>query len=445
MSSASPYRGARVLVVDDAPATLEILRRNLVDDGYDVLTAAGVLEATHLLEQQPMDLVITDIKMPGASGIELTRYVRENCRSTEVMVITGYPSLEGAVQAVKLGAEDYLAKPFTDEELAAAVRRSLERLSRRRNGRAPAEREIWARYGLVTCAERMLDVLAAASRAAVSREPVLIEGEPGTGKALVARAIHGQSGLTGPFLTMSCAGLPAEQIEEELFGCDGRRARAWPGLLSLTARGTLYLDEMEGAAPRLQARLGEQLPRPGRRRRRQELPRLIIGVVDLSRHLRQGYVSADLCQALGAQQIALPPLRERGDDVLLLAEHFAALNTTTWSRRPIAFSEAAQQALRSYQWPGNVRELRGVIRDLQGGAASDRVDAPDLPPQMRFRFAERSDVGVGRTLEEVEAEHIRNTMVAVAGNKAQAAQVLRIDRKTLREKLRRYNIDRSPQ
>jgi two-component system, NtrC family, response regulator HydG len=438
--TATPHRGARILVVDDAPATLEIVRRNLVDRAYDVHTAPGVLEATRLLEQLPMDLVITDLKMPGASGIELTRYVRENCRSTEVMIITGYPSLEGAVQAVKLGAEEYLAKPFTDEELAAAVRRTLDRQVHRRAGRAPAEREIWRRYGLVTRAERMLDVLAAATRAAASREAVLIEGEPGAGKSLLARAIHGQSGLKGPFLAVSCAGLPAEQIEDELFGRGGRSARSWPGLLTLGARGTLYLDEMEGAAPRLQARLCEQLPRPGRRRTRQEMPRLIIGAVDLSRHLQQGYISANLCQALGAQQIVLPPLRERSDDVLLLAGHFALLDAATLGRRPVVFSEAAQQILRGYQWPGNVRELRGVVRALQGGAASDLVDAPDLPPQMRFRFAERSDVGVGRTLEEVEAEHIRNTIVAVAGNKARAAQVLHIDRKTLREKLRRYHI-----
>jgi DNA-binding NtrC family response regulator len=416
------------LVVDDAPQTLEILQRNLEAEGFETQTASNVPEAIGVLERAHLDLVVTDIKMPGSTGLDLTRFVRQNCRATAVMVITGYPSVDGAVQAVKLGAEEYLAKPFTAEELAAAVRRALRTLERRQLGSAPRARDTWAERGVIGCCPEMVRVLEAAASAARRSSPVVLEGELGTGKALLARAIHDESGAHGPFLAFDC-GSAGERAPAEVFGA----RRGSPCLARAARGGTLYLTRLEESRP-LQARLAGALAA----RTARALPRLMIGIEDdLPQLVQRGGIAAGLVQS--ALRIKLPPLRERGEDLPALVTRFLRLDA---AGRALVFTDAAMQTLQRHTWPQNLRELRRTLRDLAARVTGDVVDAPDLPAHMRFRLPPSDDASLRRPLADVEAEHIRAVLLAEGGNKARTAEVLRIDRKTLRDKLRRYGIGR---
>lgn len=433
-----------ILVVDDAPGTLEILQRNLAAQGYRVLTAPGAPEAIRIAEATPVDLVVTDLKMPRVSGLDLVRHVRENLKDTEVIVITGYPSIEGAVTAVKTGAEEYLAKPFTDEELFSAVKRALAKRSPRRPG--PAAQEAHTPYGIVGESEPMQRVFKAIGKAAGTSATVLITGESGTGKELVARAIHYSSPRSSAsFVPVNCGGIPEGLLESELFGfvkgafTGAGESRA--GFFQTADGGTLFLDEISETSVSMQVKLLRVL---------QDKTVYMVGssrgrVVDVrvlastNKHLpalvKKGLFREDLFFRLNVITIELPPLRERGDDILLLVHHFAAKYSKEFGRPAPRFSDEALKVLRDYHaWPGNVRELENAIYRLVVMTEGETLDVPDLPPVMRFSALR--EPSLNRTLAEVEAEYIRNVLASVGGNKTIAAKVLGIDRKTLREKLK---------
>ena len=250
----------RVLVVDDSPATLEVLQRNLMAAGYEALTATGVAEALSLLESARFDLVITDMKMPGADGMELVRHVRDNLRETEVMMITGYATVEGAVEAVKSGADEYLAKPFTNEELLAAVGRVVEKLRLRRVGQLADGDALSQYHGLLGASPAMRRVCADIGKCARTTATVLITGESGTGKELVARAIHYSSGrASAPFVPVNCGSIPEGLLESELFGyvkgafTGAHETRA--GFFQTADGGTVFLDEVSETSASMQVRL----------------------------------------------------------------------------------------------------------------------------------------------------------------------------------------------
>ena len=251
---------ATVLVVDDAPNTVELIQRQLEAEGYRVFTAAGVASAISTLESVPIDLVIADLKMPGGNGLDLVRHVRENYRDTEVMMITGYASIDGAVTAVKAGAEEYLAKPFTEDELLDAVRRVLDKLHVRRAAGGNGTAELPAPHGLIGESPAMQEVFRAIAKAAATTATVLITGESGTGKELVARAIHyGSSRAPGPFVAVNCGGIPEGLIESELFGhvkgafTSATESRA--GFFQTADGGTVFLDEIAELKSPLQVNL----------------------------------------------------------------------------------------------------------------------------------------------------------------------------------------------
>ena len=421
----------RVLIVDDSPDTLEVLQRNLTAEGYEVTTAPGVKQAVQALDARAVDVVVTDFKMPGISGLELVRHVRENCRDTAVLMITGYPSVQGAVQAVKTGAEDFLAKPFTDEELSRAVRGAFDKLRARRalEGGEPAS----LRPGLVGECEPMRRVLRAVARAAALATPVLLLGEAGTGKQLAARTLH-YSGPRAqePFVPVQLAAIPAEQALAEVFGHDGKG-----GLYRAALPGTLYLDELNLAPPALQQALAESLDVPAR-------PRLVASSsAPLAALVKRGSFSEDLYYPLAATTIELPPLRERGDDVLSLSNLFAR-DAAARAGRPLPrFSDEAIRVLRSYSWPGNVRELQSVVERLVLTAGHAQVDVADLPALMRFSVLR--DHSPLRTLADVETEYIEQVLSAAGGNQSRAAEILGIDRKTLREKRKRAALPAEPE
>jgi len=441
---ATPHKKDSILVVDDAPDTLELLQRNLESRGYRVLTAPNAMEAIKILGTTAVDLVITDLKMPGASGIELIRHIRENFKDIEVMMITGYPTIETAVKAVKSGAEEYLTKPFTDTELFSAVERVFEKVHVHRVTHSPWHRSQKSPYGLVGESDAMQNVFSAIAKAATTSATTLITGESGTGKELVARAIHYNSPRSSaPFVPVNCGAIPGELLESELFGhikgafTGATETRA--GFFQTADGGTIFLDEISETSLSMQVKLLRVLqdkevnmvgsPRP----RKVDVRILASTNKDLPNLVEKGLFREDLFFRLNVITIDIPSLRERGKDIFLLTQYFATKFAEELGKPKLTFSENAFMVLKNYHWPGNVRELENVVQRLVVMTEGDLIEVPDLPSLMRFSALQKT--GLNRTLFEVETEYIRNVLTSVGGNKTRAAEILGIDRKTLREKL----------
>jgi len=439
-----------ILVVDDAPDTLEVFRRNLTWKGYQVLTAPGVEEAICILDARPVDLVITDLKMPKVSGMELVRHVRENFKDTEVIMITGFASVESAVKAVKIGAEEYLPKPFTDAELFEAVERASAKLRRRRAANSTVVTSTKSTYGFTGESPGIQRVIDLVSKAAASSATALLTGESGTGKELVARAIHYSSQrASAPFVPVNCGGIPEGLLESELFGhvkgafTGATETRA--GFFQTADGGTIFLDEISDTSPSMQAKLlrvlqDKEVCMVGSSQSRKVDVRIIAATnKDLPALVKKGAFREDLFFRVNVLSVEIPPLRDRGDDVLLLTQHFATRFAAELGKPVARFSDSVLQALKTCSWPGNVRELENLIQRLVVMADNNVIDIPDLPALMRFTAFKGSRVH--RSLAEVEAEHIRSILASVDGNKSRAAEILQIDRKTLREKMRNYGIE----
>ncbi len=436
---------AKILVVDDSPLTLEVLQRNLEEAGYAVFTASSVEQAIAGLEQNLVDLVVTDIKMPKVSGLELLKYVKENLKETEIMIITGYPSVRGAVEAVKDGAEDYLVKPFTDEELLSTVSRLLEKQA---NRKAVEKKALSENRNIVGNSQAIQRVYRLIDKAAATKVNVLISGESGTGKELAARAIHyGSKAASGPFVTVNCTAIPDNLLESELFGhvkgafTGAQASRA--GFFQIADKGTLFLDEIGDASLNMQGKLlraiqNKEIFMVGSSRVQKIDTRIIAATnADLTRLVRKGLFREDLYFRLNIVEIVLPPLHERSDDILPLVHFFLEKMSGELERPVPQFSDKVLQIFKKYRWQGNVRELENLVQRLVVLAEDDFIDVADLPEHMRFQIDWQQ--GLERSLAEVEAEHINNVLNSVKGNKTRAAQILGIDRKTLREKMRRAN------
>jgi len=433
-----------ILVVDDAPDTIELLQRNLESRGYQIFTAPNAMEAIKILETTVVDLVITDLKMPGASGIELIRHIRENFRDIEVMMITGYPTIESAVKAVKSGAEEYLTKPFTDTELFSAVEQVFEKVHVHRAIHPPWHRSQKSPYGLIGESEAMQKVFSAIAKATTTSATTLIIGESGTGKELVARAIHYNSPRNlAPFVPVNCGAIPEGLLESELFGhikgafTGATETRA--GFFQTADGGTIFLDEISETSLSMQVKLlrvlqDKEVYMVGSTRPRKVDVRILASTnKDLLNLMKKGLFREDLFFRLNVITIDIPSLRERGEDIFLLTQYFATKFAEELGKPKLRFSENAISVLKNYHWPGNVRELENVVQRLVVMTEGDLIEVPDLPSLMRFSALQKT--GLNRTLSEVEAEYIRNVLTSVGGNKTRAAEILGIDRKTLREKL----------
>ena len=438
-------QGETILVVDDSDETLEILSRNLGGEGYRVYTAGGVDTAIAFLAESEVDLVLTDLKMPGASGMELVRHVRENLPETGVMMITGYATVDGAVEAVKAGAEDYLSKPFTDEELSIAVRQALDKVHRRHLV-APGAASSMETYGLIGASAVMGRVFNAIDKAAATTATVLLTGESGTGKELVARAVHYRSPrAAAPFVPVNCGAIPDTLFESELFGhvrgafTGATESRA--GFFQTADGGSIFLDEIGETSASMQVKLLRVLQDKEVRMVGSSQPRTVDVRILAATNKRMADLvkkqafREDLFFRVSVIEIDLPPLRDRGDDILLLANHFLDKHAGGEERDRPRFSDDALGVLSGYHWPGNVRELENLVQRLVVMSDSPVIDIPELPPHMRFSAGHGA--GLHRTLAEVEGEHIRNVLAGVDGNKTRCAEILGIDRKTLREKLKR--------
>lgn len=434
-----------ILVVDDAPMVLKVIKKILVQKGYHVLTAESAVEAISILDHKYVDLVITDLKMPKVSGLDLVRHVKENYGDSEVIMITGYPSIESAVEAVKTGAEEYLSKPFTGDELYLAVKRALHKLQLRRTNSARSRDLDFTAWGLLGTSVEMEQVCEAIRKAALDHRPVHITGEHGTGKNLVARTIHYSSiHASRPFIQVDCQQIPEALFEDELSQYF-EMASAHGGLQSMpspgSVAGTLFLDNICTLSPSRQDRLLQVLGRSYLSKHTDEgiqnSPFMLMSassanVLDL---VKKKLFREDLFFQLNFTTITLPPLRKRGDDILLLINHFLRSASQRQGQPEAQFSSDVIRFMKDYQWPGNVSELRSLVEFLTPMGDSPRIDIAALTSRLNLSLQFDEEIDLGRNLSQIEIEYIKKVLKKVRGNKTKAAEILDVDRKTLRKKL----------
>ncbi len=442
-----PHKPVSILVVDDSPDALDLIRRHLEPLGHRVYTVSGVREGVELLENAAVDLVITDLKMPEIGGMELVRHVRENFKATCVMMVTGYPTIDSAVESVKLGADEYLAKPFTKKELLDAVENVLKIRRERGFESAGDDAVATAPDGMIGRSSAMAKVFSAIEKAAKVKATVLITGESGTGKELVARAIHYRSPRAShAFVPVNCGGIPETLLESELFGhlkgafTGASESRA--GFFQTADKGTIFLDEVSETGVAMQVKLLRVLQEKevcmvGSSKSQPVDVRIIAGTnKNLANLIQVGRFREDLYYRLNVIDICLPPLRERGDDALLLVRHFSEKYAEEMGRDVPEYTDRSLDMLKKYAWPGNVRELENLVQRLMAMVDGDVIDSPDLPETMRGQGLLQNTY-LDRTLAEVEVEYVRRVLEHVRGNKTKAAEILGIDRKTLREKIKK--------
>ncbi len=436
-----------ILAVDDSPDALELIQRHLVPFGHTIYTASSVQEGVDLLRQTAIDLVMTDLKMPEVDGMDLIRHIRDNYKTISVIMITGYPSIDSAVESVRLGADEYLAKPFTKKELLEVVTDVMARRQQRILGLCQRPESSQTPDGMIGNSLAMQAVYNTINKAAAVKATVLISGESGTGKELVARAIHYQSHRAShAFVPVNCGGIPETLLESELFGhvkgafTGATESRA--GFFQTADKGTIFLDEVSETSIAMQVKLlrvlqEKEICMVGSAKSQKVDVRILAGTnKSLPDLIKSGRFREDLYYRLNVINIELPPLRVRGDDVLLLTRYYSAKYAEEMGRGTPDYTDRALDLLRRYMWPGNVRELENLVQRLMAMTDTGMIDAPDLPPTMRPTDLPGCS-GLDRPLAEMETEYIRRVLESVGGNKTRAAEILSIDRKTLREKLKK--------
>ena len=449
---------AKALLVDDDQDMLTELKRALGKRGFTVVTAPSAEEAEATLAREPVDIVVTDINMKGATGLALCERIVDSRKDLPVIVVTGFGSIETAIATMRAGAFDFLTKPFQVEQLVHSMTRALEHFSLAREvARLRRDAEERARLEEMTGASApMLAVYEMIERVAMTDATVLVTGESGTGKELVARAIHKRSRrAAGPLVAINCAAVPEALLESELFGhakgafTDAKSARR--GLFVEASGGTLFLDELGemplGMQAKLLRALEERKVRPVGGSEEIEFDVRVVAATnrDLETLVTEKKFREDLFYRVNVVHVDLPPLRSRGQDVLLLTHLFIQRMNARHGKAVTGLCTAAAERLLAYDWPGNVRELLNCIERSVALATGPEITVADLPPKVRdFKASTVSFGGTDPaelvTLEELEHRYIRRVMETVQWNKTEATRVLGIDRSTLYHKLDRYDI-----
>ncbi|MCH7897587.1 MAG: sigma-54-dependent Fis family transcriptional regulator [candidate division NC10 bacterium] len=429
------------------------MERELPQSGCKVVAVPSGEEALEVLSRQEFDVVLLDLKMPGLGGVETLRRLRTSGVTAEVVVLTGHPDVDTAIEAMKLGAYDYLTKPFKLSEVEAVLRRAAEK--RQLQEENTALRRIVGRRdtGSVILGESqaMRFLLEMVERVAGSSAPVLISGETGTGKGLIARTLH-QASPRGdqPFLVINCSAFQDQLLESELFGHEKGAftgaASAKAGLFEVAHRGTVFLDEVAEMSPAMQAKLLQvldtgELRRVGGTKERRVDTRIFAATnKDLHEEVRAGRFREDLFFRLNVVSLAVPPLRDRKEDIPPLVEHFFRQFRLPGQQKK-SVSPEVMRLLMQYAWPGNVRELANTIERLVLLAPGTIIVPEDLPSNIRPTLDLPSEEGdAPLPLAEVERISIIRALRYTEGKKAPAARLLRIDVKTLTHKIERYNI-----
>lgn len=434
-----------ILIVDDNYDMLELLQRNLKAQNFHTYKASSVLEAIDILKVVPIDLLITDLQMPGLNGIELIKFAQEHFPKIPKLVITGFPSVDTAVNSVKSGALDYLVKPFTSEELKKAVQNSFQgKINTKANFIASdSDKKVTNYAGIVGDSEQFENLVDVIERVKNNKATVLIQGESGTGKELIARAIHFKGAFaSNPFVAVNCGGIPENLMESELFGYEkGAFTGANEtkiGLFQAANGGTIFLDEIGTAPLAVQTRLlrvlqEKEVTMIGSQKAQKIDVRIISATNnDLYGMVQKGSFREDLYYRLNVVSIETKPLRERKNDIYPLITMFLKKYGAEYGKPSCTISDKAIEILIRHSWPGNVRELENIVQRMIIMSDSE-IDVSDIPDYLKYQHPTEGDLL--KTLKDIEKEHILKVLHAVGDNKTKAAEILQIDRKTLRQKL----------
>ncbi len=449
----------KLFVIDDEREMVDLIAVGLKKRGFSITTFTSGAEALAAIPTSDVDVIITDLNMKGVTGLELCQRVMLDRPDIPVLVLTAFGSFETAVGAIRVGAYDFVTKPVEIETLAIAVRRAAEHRALR--GQLARLEEVVAntrgRGDLIGASPAMQQIYQLIDQVSATDATVLITGESGTGKEVVARAIHERSRRKeGPFVALNCAAVPEQLLESELFGhskgafTDAKQNRL--GLFQQASGGTLFLDEVGDLAlttqPKILRALQERKVRPiGAEAEIATDVRLVTATHrDLEEMVEDKRFREDLYYRINVIHIPLPPLRTRGGDVLLLAQHMLRHYATVLDKKIVGLSAAAAERMLAYEWPGNVRELGNCIERAVALAHFEDIQVEDLPEKIRMQQTRRSTAMSGSSLpellslEEVERRHVLRVLEACRGNRTDAAKILDLDRKTLYRKLLRWGV-----
>jgi len=441
----------KILIVDDEVIIRESLRDWLSDVGHQVLTAENGLQALEIIEKEKPGIVFADLVMPGMDGIELLKSTKEISPAIDVVIITAYGSIPTAINAMREGAYDYIEKPFCPERAELLVDKLVEH-QRLIEENISLHQKLEERYqfeDIIAKSSKMRQVIEVIKVVAKSNATVLVAGESGTGKELIARAIHSQSYRKDkPFVAVSCAALPESLLESELFGHEkgaftGAHAQR-KGKFEVANRGTLFMDEIGEMSANIQVHLlrvleEKEFARVGGN----ELIKVDVRVIsatnkDMKQAIANSQFREDLYYRLNVVPVELPPLRERKEDIPLLAQHFLKKFTVENQKEIIGFSPEATDFLLKYEWPGNVRELENAIERAVILTKNSYIEATDLTQEILLKA---HSVPPGRSLKEVERERVLNVLNETGGNRSETARILGISRATLYNKIREYELN----
>ena len=443
---------APILVVDDEKHVAEGLEAVLTGEGYEVDVARDGEEAWERLQEKSYGLALIDLKLPELGGLELFERMREGELGCEVIIITGEGSVDSAVEVMRNGAYDYLTKPLEMERLKALVPKALDKYEMREQAAALEQKVAnLQKYGELTGeSDEMKQVYKVIEAVAPTDASVLVYGESGTGKELVARELHERSNRSdGPFLAVNCAAFPKDILENELFGHEEGAftgsVKEKPGCFELADGGTLFLDEIGEMSPDTQVKLLRAIEtRRFRRLGGEDEIHVDIRVLaatnrDVHEEVRSGSMREDLYYRLAVVEIALPPLRERGNDVVLLAREFLQQYAREHAKDIDGFSDEALRFIESYDWPGNVRELKNAVERAVIMTGSGDVEKEAIRPRARADAREKEEVRIpmGKDLNEARRQMILQTFAATDGDREETAEILDLDEETLDEELMR--------
>jgi len=451
-----PKYPARILVVDDEVNIREALATLLENDGYGVATAASVDDALESLCQDAFNIVISDLRLNGRSGLDLLRWIHEKCPETEMIVLTAYGTVEGAVEAMKLGAYDYISKPVDRRRLTLLIEKALEKqrlsLENRNLRRRLSIKEEFS--NIIGHSAKIREIFKVISEVAPANATVLITGESGTGKELVARAIHHRSQRREQaFITLNCGALPDTLMESELFGYE---KGAFTGALSakigrieMASGGTLFLDEIGDMSPKTQVDLlrvlqDREVRRLGGTRAINVDVRFIAATnKDLAEEIAAKRFREDLYYRLNVVPISMPALRERREDIPLLLESFLQEFSKIHRKPTKKVSEEALELLVRHQWPGNVRELRNVVERMVLLVQRDVIEPRDIPAPIGQAedYVPEVTLRLNRPLRDVEREVIAGVLNRITKNRTLAARILGISLRALHYKIKRFGLE----
>lgn len=432
-----------ILIVDDDINILEVLYRHLASYNYHVYKAISVKEAVSILRDNTINLLITDLKMPEIDGFELIKFTTNHYPKLPILVVTGYPSIQDSLLAIKSGVVEYLTKPFTKEELETAVKKTLKTKNKTITNNSETLKSTLINEELIGNSKKILEVFDIIERVKNNKATILINGESGTGKELIARAIHYQGKFSAkPFIAVNCGAIPENLLESELFGytkgaftgADKDRN----GFFQAANGGTIFLDEIGNASLEVQAKLlrvlqEKEVVKVGSQKSEKIDLRVIAATnSNIKEMITNKSFREDLYYRLSVVEITLPPLRERKEDISILIERFLFKYGIEYKDQIIKITPNAIKSLENYSWPGNIRELENVIQ--RAIIMCDKiVDIEHLPNNLKYtiNFPEEELV----PLKIMEKNYINKVLSATGNNKTKAAKILQIDRKTLRDKI----------